>query len=83
MGRHTGEVDQYHLGEWKGLGTRHGVQHWGDSAKQVRISNANYRRFAYFLTGDERSGDLLRELVDSDRTSLVLNAGRKVDGSAG
>ncbi|MEU2200113.1 Tat pathway signal sequence domain protein [Isoptericola sp. NPDC019482] len=83
MSRHTGEVDQYHLGEWKGLGTRHGVQHWGDSAKQVRISNANYRRFAYFLTGDERSGDLLRELVDSDRTYLVLNAGRKVDGSTG
>ncbi|MFE7407559.1 Tat pathway signal sequence domain protein [Isoptericola sp. NPDC057559] len=83
MSRHTGEVDVYHLGEWKGLGTRHGVQHWGDSAKQVRISNASYRRFVYFLTGDERSGDLLRELVDSDRTYLVLNAGRKVDGSTG
>ncbi|MCK9793469.1 Tat pathway signal sequence domain protein [Isoptericola sp. 4D.3] len=83
MGRHTGEVDVYHLGRWKGLGTRHGVQHWADSAKQVRISNANYRRHYYFLTGDERSGDLLRELVDSDRTYLVLNASRKVDGSTG
>ena len=38
MTRHTGEVDMYHLGRWKGLGTRHGVQHWGDSAKQVRAS---------------------------------------------
>lgn len=83
MCRHTGEVDTYHLGEWKGLGTRHGVMHWGDSAKQVRISNANYRRHHYFLTGDERSGDLLRELVDSDRTYLVLNATRKIDGSTG
>jgi hypothetical protein len=83
MTRHTGEVDVYHLGVWKGLGTRHGVMHWGDSAKQVRISNANYRRFYYYLTGDERSGDLLRELVDSDRTYLVLNATRKIDGSTG
>ncbi|UFU08269.1 Tat pathway signal sequence domain protein [Ruania halotolerans] len=83
MTRHTGEVDVYHLGQWKGLGTRHNVMHWGDSAKQVRISNANYRRFYYFLTADERTGDLLHELVDSDRTYLVLNAGRKVDGSTG
>ncbi|MCK0118215.1 Tat pathway signal sequence domain protein [Isoptericola sp. S6320L] len=83
MTRHTGEVDVYHLGVWKGLGTRHNVQHWGDSAKQVRISNANYRRFYYYLTGDERCGDLLRELVDSDRTYLELNATRKIDGSTG
>ncbi|GAA1848757.1 Tat pathway signal sequence domain protein [Myceligenerans crystallogenes] len=84
MCRHTGDVDQNHLGEWKGLGTRHGILHWADSAKQVRISNANYRRHFYYLTGgDERSGDLLHELIDSDRTYLVLNAGRKVDGSTG
>ncbi|TDC73364.1 Tat pathway signal sequence domain protein, partial [Streptomyces hainanensis] len=78
MTRHTGEVDMYHLGEWKGLGTRHGVQHWGDSAKQVRISNAGYKRFLYFLTADERVGDVLHELVDADRTFLVLNPGRKL-----
>jgi hypothetical protein len=83
MTRHTGEVDVYHLGQWKGLGTRHSVLHWGDSAKQVRISNANYRRFYYFLTADERVGDLLHELIDSDRTYLVLNASRKIDGSTG
>ncbi|MFJ3673291.1 Tat pathway signal sequence domain protein [Streptomyces sp. NPDC090106] len=78
MCRHTGEVDVYHLGKYQGLGTRHGVMHWGDSAKQVRISNAGYRRFHYFLTGDERSGDLLRELVDADRSFLVLDPGRKI-----
>ncbi|TDC24848.1 Tat pathway signal sequence domain protein [Streptomyces sp. 8K308] len=78
MTRHTGEVDMYHLGEWKGLGTRHGVQHWADSAKQVRISNAGYKRFLYFLTADERVGDVLRELVDADRTFLVLDPGRKL-----
>ena len=83
MTRHTGEVDQYHIGDWAGLGTRHGVQHWGDSAKQVRISNANYRRFYYFLTGDERSGDLLHALIDSDKTFLVLDPGRKLgDGGS-
>ena len=41
MTRHTGEVDVYHLGRWAGLGTRHNVQHWGCSAKQLRISNAD------------------------------------------
>ncbi|MFD7770439.1 Tat pathway signal sequence domain protein [Streptomyces sp. NPDC059787] len=83
MTRHTGEVDVYHLGKYQGLGTRHGVMHWGDSAKQVRISNAGYRRFYYFLTADERVGDLLHDLVDSDRSFLVLDPGRKVNGSNG
>ncbi|ONI87746.1 Tat pathway signal sequence domain protein [Saccharothrix sp. ALI-22-I] len=78
MTRHTGEVDVYHLGKWQDLGTRHGVQHWADSAKQVRISNAGYRRFLYFLTADERTGDLLRDLVDADRTFLVLDPIRKI-----
>ncbi|TDD53510.1 Tat pathway signal sequence domain protein [Nonomuraea terrae] len=78
MTRHTGEVDVYHLGEWRDLGTRHGVQHWGDSAKQARISNAGYRRFLYFLTADERIGDLLHDLVDSDKAFLVLDPLRKL-----
>jgi hypothetical protein len=78
MTRHTGEVDVYHLGTWAGLGTRHGVQHWADSAKQQRISTAVYRRIYYFLTADERTGDLLTELVDSDRTFLVLDPIRKI-----
>ncbi|NGO71398.1 Tat pathway signal sequence domain protein, partial [Streptomyces boncukensis] len=78
MTRHTGEVDVYHLGEWAGLGTRHGVQHFADSAKQQRISTAVYRRPYYFLTADERTGDLMRALVDSDETFLVLDPLRKV-----
>ncbi|MFI8952867.1 Tat pathway signal sequence domain protein, partial [Streptomyces sp. NPDC053750] len=78
MTRHTGEVDVYHLGKYRGCGTRHGVQHWGDSAKQVRISNAGYRRFYYFLTADERVGDLLSELVDSDSSYLRFDPWRKV-----
>jgi exo-rhamnogalacturonan lyase-like protein len=78
MTRHTGEVDVYHLGKYRDLGTRHNVLHWGDSAKQLRISTAVYRRFYYFLTADERVGDLMRELVDADRTFLVLDPIRKI-----
>ncbi|KAF4407421.1 exo-rhamnogalacturonan lyase family protein [Streptomyces lycii] len=78
MTRHTGEVDVYHLGEWAGLGTRHGVQHYGCSAKQQRISTAAYRRYYYFLTADERVGDLMRSLVDSDETFLALDPLRKI-----
>ncbi|MEE2522345.1 Tat pathway signal sequence domain protein [Pseudarthrobacter sp. J75] len=78
MTRHTGEVDVYHLGPWQGLGTRHNVQHWGCSAKQLRISTPAYRRFHYYLTADERTGDLLTELVDSDQNFLGLDPVRKV-----
>jgi hypothetical protein len=78
MTRHTGEVDVYHLGQWAGLGTRHGVQHYADSAKQQRIANTTYRRYYYFLTADERVGDLMHANVDSDETFLVLDPLRKV-----
>ncbi|GAB2325881.1 hypothetical protein STREPTOSP366_10870 [Streptomyces variabilis] len=78
MTRHTGEVDVYHLGAWAGLGTRHGVQHYADSAKQQRIANTTYRRFHYFLTADERTGDLMHANVDSDETFLALDLLRKI-----
>ncbi|MGW0803756.1 exo-rhamnogalacturonan lyase family protein [Nonomuraea sp. NPDC002799] len=78
MTRHTGEVDVYHLGRWKGLGSRHNVQHWGCSCKQVRISNAAYRRFYYYLTADERTGDLMDELSAPEETFTVLDPARKV-----
>ncbi|HUJ42773.1 MAG TPA: twin-arginine translocation signal domain-containing protein [Opitutaceae bacterium] len=78
MTRHTGEVDVYHLGRFAGLGSRHNVQHWGCSAKQVRISTAIYRRFYYYLTADERVGDLMRALVDCDYKLKEVNPGRKL-----
>ncbi|TDD36765.1 Tat pathway signal sequence domain protein, partial [Nonomuraea terrae] len=78
MTRHTGEVDVHHLGRWKGLGSRHNVQHWGCSCKQVRISNAAYRRFLHYLTADERTGDLLDELSAPEETFLVMDPLRKV-----
>ncbi|MEU8892325.1 Tat pathway signal sequence domain protein [Streptomyces sp. NPDC048442] len=78
MTRHTGEVDVYHLGKWAGLGTRHGIQHYADSAKQQRIANTTYRRIYYFLTADERTGDLMHANVDSDETFLALDPIRKI-----
>lgn len=79
MTRHTGEVDVYHIGDWKGLGTRHGVQHFSDSAKQGRISQPHYRKYFYYLSGgDERVGELLDEALDADKTYGILDAQRKV-----
>lgn len=78
MTRHTGEVDVYHLGRWRGLGSRHNVQHWGCSAKQLRISSPVYRRIYFYLTADERIADLIDELADNDHALLGLDARRKV-----
>lgn len=82
MTRHTGEVDVYHAGRFKGFGTRHGVQHFSDSSKQLRISNVLYRRIYFYLTGDERSGDLIRELQECQKALLVLDSHRKVQEHA-
>lgn len=78
MVRHTSDVDTYHLGRFAGLGTRHNVQHWGCSAKQVRISTAAYRRMYYFLTADERTGDVMRETLDADQRLEAVDPVRKL-----
>jgi len=78
MVRHTSEVDTYHLGRFAGLGSRHNVQHWGCSAKQARISTAVYRRYYYYLTGDERIGDVMREVLDADRKLDAVDPVRKL-----
>lgn len=66
MSRHNAEVDCYHRGPHAGLGTRHNVLHWGCGAKEARISQAFFNRFLYYLTADERTGDILHEVVDAD-----------------
>lgn len=71
MTRHTGEVDMYHLGKFAGLGSRHNVSHWGCGAKEARISQAFYRRFMYYLTTDERIGDIMHEVADVDYKAAV------------
>jgi hypothetical protein len=83
MTRQTGEVCVYHIGRFKGFGTRHGVQAWLDSSKQPRVSNAAFRRFYYYLTADERTGDLMRELNHSDETLANVFIERKVASEGG
>ena len=73
MTRHTSEVDTYHLGRFAMLGSRHNVRHWGCGAKEARISQAAYRRFHYYLTTDERTGDLMREVVDADYKATEID----------
>lgn len=82
MTRHTGEVDVHHLGPFSPLGSRHNVQHWGCSAKQLRISTVENRRFYYYLTADERVGDLMREQLHADKTLRTIVPGRKIGQQA-
>ncbi len=70
MTRHNGEVDVYHLGEFAGLGSRHNVRHWGDGAKEVRIAQAALGRFYYYLTTDERTGDLMQASVEASNQAI-------------
>ena len=79
MTRHTGEVDVHHIGPYSPLGSRHNVLHWGCSAKQLRISTATNRRFYYYLTGDERVGDLMKEQINAVRTLQKIVPIRKVN----
>ncbi len=78
MTRHTGEVDVHHMGRFAPLGSRHNVMHWGCSAKQLRISTVINRRFLYYLTADERIGDLMREQIEAAHTLKQIVPGRKV-----
>ncbi|MBN2013490.1 hypothetical protein JW960_29440 [candidate division KSB1 bacterium] len=70
MTRHTGEVDVYHLGRFNGLGSRHNVIHWGCGAKEVRIAQAALGRFYYYLTTDERTGDLMHASVETSNEAI-------------
>jgi hypothetical protein len=79
MTRCTQEVDAYHIGPMKGLGSRHNVRHWGDGAKEARISQAALKRFYYYLSTDERTGDLMNEVVDADLALLNVDPLRKVE----
>jgi hypothetical protein len=78
MTRHTGEVDVHHTGPFAPLGSRHNVYHWGCSAKQMRISTAANRRYYYYLTADERVGDLMHEQVNAFQTLGKIAPGRKL-----
>ncbi|HKB90879.1 MAG TPA: Tat pathway signal sequence domain protein, partial [Opitutaceae bacterium] len=78
MTRHTGEVDVHHIGPFAGLGSRHNVSHWGCGSKEARISQAGLRRMFFYLTADERVGDLMRAEVDSDFATVATDPLRKI-----
>jgi len=73
MTRHCSEVDTYHFGPHAGLGSRHNVTHWGCGAKEARISEAWWNRFYYYLTADERVGDIMHEVADADTLLYTLD----------
>jgi len=73
MTRHTSEVDAYHIGEYAGLGSRHNVLHWGCGCKEARIAMAGLHRYYYYLTADERIGDLMDAVKDADYALLGLD----------
>lgn len=73
MTRHTSEVDVYHTGPYAALGSRHNVSHWGCGAKEARISQAAWNRFYYYLTADDRCGDLMHEVKDAEQKLYTID----------
>jgi hypothetical protein len=70
LARNTSETNVYHIGPMKGLGSRHNVVKWGDGSKEGRISQAAHWRPFYYLTTDERMGDVMREQLESDKAMV-------------
>ena len=70
LSRHASEVDVYHMGKYKGLGSRHNVRHWGCPCKEARIAMAGHHRYMYYLTGDRRLEDIFDELKDNEWSFL-------------
>jgi hypothetical protein len=74
MSRHAADVDTYHFGDLKGLGSRHNVVHWGDSCKEPRVAMAGHHRALYFLMGgDLRMKDVFDDVKDADYATLNMD----------
>lgn len=71
LSRHASEIDVYHFGRYKGLGSRHNVRHWGCPCKEARIAMAAHHRVFYYLTGDRRLEDIFEELKDNEKSFLA------------
>lgn len=70
LARNTSETNVYHMGPMMGLGSRHNVVKWGDGSKEGRISQAMHWRPFYYLTTDERIGDVMREQLQADKAMI-------------
>ncbi len=64
--RNTSETNVYSIGPMAGLGSRHNVVKWGCGSKEARISQSAHWRPYYYLTTDERIGDIMRLTVHTD-----------------
>jgi len=73
LSRNTSETNVYHIGPMKGLGSRHNVVKWGDGSKEGRISQAAHWRPFYYLTTDERIGDIMRDQLDADKAMVKFD----------
>ncbi|MEI7435686.1 MAG: hypothetical protein WCL16_02635 [bacterium] len=73
MSRHNRDVDMYHRGNFKGVGSRHNVNHWGCKDKEWRVSMPLVKRFHDYMTGDPWTREVILETVAVyqlyDRTS--------------
>ncbi|KAF5349243.1 hypothetical protein D9756_009419 [Leucocoprinus leucothites] len=78
MTRHISETDTHHTGTLAGLGSRHNVSHWGDGAKEARVSGAWLRRPFYYLTTDELMGDIMDLMLQAGQTIMTWDPLRKV-----
>lgn len=78
MSRHASDIDTYHLGSLKGLGSRHGVRHWGCPCKEIRIGMAAHYRFHYYLLCDRRMEDVFTDIKDADQSLLYMDPLRYV-----
>ena len=64
MTRHNRDVDMYHRGLLKGMGTRHNVNHWGCQDKEWRVSMPLVKRLHYYMTGDPWTKEVILGTVD-------------------
>ncbi|QRV78526.1 hypothetical protein RhiJN_06541 [Ceratobasidium sp. AG-Ba] len=84
MTRHLSEVDFHHIGPFAGLGSRHNVSHWGDGAKEARVSSSTLKRPVGSTNdmipcqADEQMGDLMRYSLQADQTLIQWEPLRKI-----
>ena len=72
LSRHTADVDMYHFGYMRGLGSRHNVRHWGCPCKEPRVSMAGHHRPLYYLTGDRRIGDCMEDSLGAAESLAAM-----------
>ena len=81
LSRHAADVDMYHFGPMKGLGSRHNVRHWGCPCKEPRVSMAGHHRPLFYLAGERRIGDCLADSTSAAESLRAMPWFSREDGS--